>query len=64
MVSHDLAVIAHMCDRIGVMRGGRVLEITTAAAFAEGRVADPYSQRLLRANRSFDGSNIVIEDAA
>lgn len=51
MVSHDLAVIAHICDRIGVMRCGRILEMTTAAAFAEGRVADPYSQQLLRANQ-------------
>ena len=54
MVSHDLAVIAHICDRIGVMRGGRLLEMTTAAAMAEGRVSDPYSQQLLRANQTLD----------
>jgi peptide/nickel transport system ATP-binding protein len=41
MVSHELAVVAHVCDRIGVMRGGRLLEMTTAEAMAEGRVADP-----------------------
>jgi peptide/nickel transport system ATP-binding protein len=64
MVSHDLAVIAHICDRIGVMRSGRILEMTTAAAFAEGLVTDPYSQQLLRANRGFDASSVVIENAA
>src|SRR5882757_3515594 len=49
MVSHDLAVIAHLCERIGVMNHGALLEMTTAEALAEGRVTDPYSQQLLRA---------------
>jgi peptide/nickel transport system ATP-binding protein len=61
---HDLAVIAHICDRIGVMHGGRLLEMTTAAALAEGRVTDPYSQQLLRANQGFDASGVVIEVTA
>ena len=64
MVSHDLAVVAHICDRIGVMHSGRLLEMTTAAAFAEGRVIDSYSQQLLRANQGFDASGVVIDDAA
>ena len=59
MVSHDLAVVAHICDRIGVMHSGRLLEMTTAAALAEGRVADPYSRQLLRANQGFDASGVV-----
>ena len=64
MVSHDLAVIAHICDRIGVMHSGRLLEMTTAAALAEGRVTDPYSQQLLRANQGFDASGVVIDVTA
>jgi peptide/nickel transport system ATP-binding protein len=64
MVSHDLAVIAHICDRIGVMHGGRLLEMTTAAALAEGRVRDPYSQQLLRANQGFDASGGIAVAAA
>ncbi len=64
MVSHDLAVIAHICDRIGVMRSGRLLEMTSAAALAEGRVADPYSQQLLRANQGFDASGVVLDVTA
>jgi len=64
MVSHDLAVIAHICDRIGVMHSGRLLEMTTAAALAEGRVTDPYSQQLLRANQGFDASGVVADVTA
>ena len=64
MVSHDLAVVAHICDRIGVMHGGRLLEMTTANALAEGRVTDPYSRQLLRANQGFDASGGVTEVAA
>ena len=61
MVSHDLAVIAHVCDRIGVMSHGQLLEMTTATDLAEGRVNHPYSQQLLRANRGFDPSSVDVD---
>jgi peptide/nickel transport system ATP-binding protein len=64
MVSHDLAVVAHICDRIGVMHSGRLLEMTTANALAEGSVTDPYSRQLLRANQGFDASGGITEVAA
>ena len=64
MVSHDLAVIAHICDRIGVMSRGELLEMTTATDLAEGRVTHPYSQQLLRANRGFDPTSIDIDVTA
>ncbi len=56
MVSHDLAVIAHLCDRIGVMHGGALLETTTADALARGEVGHPYTRALLASNRGFDAS--------
>ncbi len=56
MVSHDLAVIAHLCERIGVMSGGELLETTTADALAAGQVSHPYTQELLRSNQGFDAS--------
>ncbi len=31
LVSHDLGVIAEMCDRIAVMYGGQIVELTDAA---------------------------------
>jgi ABC-type glutathione transport system ATPase component len=32
-ISHDLSVVAHVCDRIGVMRHGEMLEIADREAF-------------------------------
>jgi peptide/nickel transport system ATP-binding protein len=64
MVSHDLAVIAHLCERIGVMSNGALIEITTADALASGNVKHPYTQQLLRSNRGFDRSGAEIAVAA
>jgi peptide/nickel transport system ATP-binding protein len=64
MVSHDLAVIAHICDRIGVMSRGELIEMTTATDLADGKVIHPYSQQLLRANRGFDPSGLDIDVTA
>jgi peptide/nickel transport system ATP-binding protein len=64
MVSHDLAVIAHLCERIGVMSHGALIEITTAGALGSGNVTHPYTQQLLRANRGFDRSGAEIVEAA
>jgi len=56
MVSHDLAVIAHLCERIGVMSRGQLLEITTATAMANNQVTHDYTRELLRSNAGFDRS--------
>jgi len=56
MVSHDLAVIAHLCERIGVMRGGELLETTTSDDMARGAVAHDYTRELLRSNAGYDRS--------
>jgi peptide/nickel transport system ATP-binding protein len=64
MVSHDLAVIAHLCERIGVMSHGALIEITTAGALGSGNVTHPYTQQLLRSNRGFDRSGAEIVEAA
>ena len=58
MVSHDLAVIAHLCERIGVMSRGELLEVTTASAMANNQVAHDYTRQLLRSNAGFDRSSI------
>ncbi|MBC7634756.1 MAG: ABC transporter ATP-binding protein [Acetobacteraceae bacterium] len=59
MVSHDLAVIAHLCERIGVMSGGELLETTTADALAAGQVSHAYTRELLRSNQGFDASGVA-----
>jgi peptide/nickel transport system ATP-binding protein len=64
MVSHDLAVIAHLCDRIGVMSDGALIEVTSAEALASGNVRHIYTQQLLRSNRGFDRSGAEVVEAA
>jgi peptide/nickel transport system ATP-binding protein len=46
-VSHDLAVVAHLCDRLGVMQGGRLIETISADDLRAGRSRHPYSQGLI-----------------
>lgn len=58
MVSHDLAVIAHLCERIGVMNRGQLVEITTATAMANNQVTHDYTRQLLRSNAGFDRSSV------
>ena len=62
MVSHDLAVIAHLCERIGVMSRGQLLEITTATAMANNQVTHDYTRELLRSNAGFDRSSVASGD--
>ncbi len=62
MVSHDLAVIAHLCDTIGVMSRGLLLETTTADAMASGEVVHEYTRQLLRSNAGFDRSSVSAGD--
>lgn len=50
MVSHDLAVIAHMCDQLAVMRHGEIVEIMDAATLRAGQPVHEYSQDLLGAS--------------
>jgi peptide/nickel transport system ATP-binding protein len=53
MVSHDLAVVTHLCQRLLVMQGGRAMETLAAADLAARRVQAPYTQRLMAAAAGF-----------
>lgn len=46
-VSHDLAVVAELCDRIAVFRDGRIVETAATADLLAGRAAHPYTRTLL-----------------
>jgi peptide/nickel transport system ATP-binding protein len=50
MVSHNLAVIDHMCDRLLVMKDGAAVEALDRAALASGAARDPYTLALFEAN--------------
>ncbi len=47
-VSHDLGVIAQICDRVGVMYGGRLVEVATTSDLFH-RPQHPYTKALLGA---------------
>jgi peptide/nickel transport system ATP-binding protein len=49
LITHDLGVVGQVCDRVGVMYGGKLLEVAaTRDLFA--RPAHPYTRALLAAN--------------
>ena len=50
MVSHDLAVIDHMCDRILVMQHGRAVEEMSRETLAEARMTSAYARSLFDAS--------------
>ncbi|WP_308917975.1 ABC transporter ATP-binding protein [Jannaschia sp. LMIT008] len=50
LVSHDLPVVGHMCDRLAVMRAGRVLEVMDVARLRDGTPETTYSRELLAAS--------------
>ncbi|GFE65998.1 ABC transporter ATP-binding protein [Litoreibacter roseus] len=50
MVSHDLAVVGHMCDRLAVMKDGEVVEIMGVETLRNHQAIHPYSAALLEAS--------------
>jgi ABC-type dipeptide/oligopeptide/nickel transport system, ATPase component len=50
MVSHDLAVVAHMCDRVAIMQHGRILEELSSDALRAGDVREDYTKSFLAAS--------------
>lgn len=58
LVSHDLAVVSHICDRIAVMRNGEVVEEVTADNLARGEPSQRYTRQLLVASKGYDRAAI------
>jgi peptide/nickel transport system ATP-binding protein len=57
LVSHDLAVVAHLCERLLVMRQGEAVEETSAAALRQNAAASDYTRALIGASRGFTRQN-------
>ena len=53
MVSHDLAIVTHMCERLMVMQNGEAVETLTASQLIGHRVSEDYTRNLLRASEGF-----------
>jgi peptide/nickel transport system ATP-binding protein len=54
LVSHDLAVVDHMCERLLVMQDGEAVEYLDASALADRRVKTDYARSLLTASEGYD----------
>jgi len=53
LVSHDLAVVAHMCERLMVMQHGATVEEMTRDQLKEGHATQDYTRRLLAASQGY-----------
>jgi ABC-type dipeptide/oligopeptide/nickel transport system ATPase subunit len=56
LVSHNLAVVAYMCDRLAVMNRGRVVEELDAEGLRRGKARQDYTRQLLLASQGYDRS--------
>ncbi len=53
LVSHDLAVVAHMCERLLVMQHGEAVEELTRARLQAREATQPYTRDLLTASEGY-----------
>ena len=53
LVSHDLAVVAHLCNRIAIMQLGQLVEVVSAGDLRSGAVQRDYTRELIAASRGF-----------
>jgi peptide/nickel transport system ATP-binding protein len=54
LVSHNLAIVAHLCERLLVMNAGRVVEELTEGQLRAAAPAEPYTRQLLQASLGYD----------
>ncbi|MDH3914215.1 MAG: ABC transporter ATP-binding protein, partial [Rhodospirillales bacterium] len=54
LVSHNLAVVAHMCARLAVMNHGRIVEELSVEQLRSATPAERYTQQLLTASLGYD----------
>jgi ABC-type dipeptide/oligopeptide/nickel transport system ATPase subunit len=55
LVTHNLPVVSFLCDRLAVMRHGRIVEVADVAQLKQGRFNKPYSRELLAATEGRAG---------
>ncbi len=58
LVSHNLAVVSHMCERLAVMNHGYIVEELKAEQLEKGTPEHPYTRQLLTASLGYDRSAV------
>jgi len=56
LVSHNLAVVAHLCSTIGVMQGGDLVETLSADELRAGRTRHPHTAELRALTVELEGA--------
>lgn len=59
MVSHNLAVIGHMCEHIAVMQNGEIVEVLTVEDMRAMKPAHDYTRHLLEASLGYKRRELV-----
>ncbi|MBI1778789.1 MAG: ABC transporter ATP-binding protein [Proteobacteria bacterium] len=54
LVTHNLAVVSHMCDRLAVMNRGRIVEEMTVEQLRRAEPREAYTRQLLTASLGYD----------
>ena len=54
MVSHNLAVVAHICERVAVMNRGRFVEEMSVEQLRAAKSRDDYTTQLILASKGYD----------
>jgi peptide/nickel transport system ATP-binding protein len=55
LVSHNLAVIGHLCARLAVMQGGRIVEILGQEQLRDGTARHPHTRELIALSHELEG---------
>ncbi|WLI15017.1 ABC transporter ATP-binding protein [Pseudomonas sp. FP603] len=53
MVTHDLGVVTHLCDRVAVMQQGKIVELLDSKALSQDLATHTYTRMLVQASRDF-----------
>ncbi|MEB6378394.1 ABC transporter ATP-binding protein [Leclercia adecarboxylata] len=53
MVTHDLGVIAHLCQKVAVMQYGKILETLTVDDLVAGQAKTDYTRMLVNASQQY-----------
>ena len=56
LVSHNLSVVAHMCDRLAIMNAGKIVEELDVQHLRQKTPEHPYTKQLLQASTGYDRS--------
>jgi len=53
MVSHNLAVVGHLCESVMVMQDGQIVEVLSVTELRDQRASHPYTQQLLQSSLGY-----------